>query len=129
MCLIVVDVQNDFIDGTLALKNAEAQQDGKEVVPVINGLLRELHFDMVAYSMDWHPKDHCSFVENIACQDVHPNSPVGTPRPSHMQSIQTGACRYWVEHRRVRISFTAFVVLNLLKQGPDHMTSTISITG
>ena len=34
--LMIVDVQNDFISGSMALKNGPAQQDGEKVVPVIN---------------------------------------------------------------------------------------------
>ena len=37
--LVVVDVQNDFIDGTLAVKQCPAGQDGADVVPVINSLI------------------------------------------------------------------------------------------
>ena len=33
---MVIDVQNDFITGTLALKNGPAGQDGAEVVKPIN---------------------------------------------------------------------------------------------
>ncbi|CAF1140894.1 unnamed protein product [Didymodactylos carnosus] len=57
--LIIVDVQNDFITGSLALKN------GEEVVPVINNLLKTIPFDVVVYTADWHPKNHISFYENI----------------------------------------------------------------
>jgi hypothetical protein len=32
--LIIIDVQNDFIDGTLGLKNCPAGQDAARVVPV-----------------------------------------------------------------------------------------------
>ena len=37
--LVVVDVQNDFISGSLAIKNCPAGQNGEEVVPPINTLL------------------------------------------------------------------------------------------
>ncbi|XP_067948306.1 uncharacterized protein [Watersipora subatra] len=63
--LIIVDVQNDFIDGSLALRHCPAQQDGAEVVPVINRLLEEREFDLVVYSMDWHPDTHISFIDNV----------------------------------------------------------------
>lgn len=63
--LIVVDVQNDFIDGSLALLNAPAGQDGIEVVPVINQLLELIEFDAVVYTQDWHPIDHIAFHDNL----------------------------------------------------------------
>ena len=61
--LIIVDVQNDFIDGTLSLLDCPACQDGAEVVPVINQLRAAADFDVVAISQDWHPHVHCSFYE------------------------------------------------------------------
>lgn len=63
--LIIVDVQNDFIDGSLALSNGPAGQDGAEVIPVINKILQTHHFEAVVYTLDWHPKDHISFFDNL----------------------------------------------------------------
>lgn len=63
--LVVVDVQNDFIDGSLALINGPAKQDGAEVVPIINGILDHCQFDAVVYTQDWHPPDHIGFHENL----------------------------------------------------------------
>lgn len=56
--LIVVDVQNDFICGSLAIPGAE------EIIGRINRLLR-LPFSKIIYSQDWHPVDHISFIENL----------------------------------------------------------------
>lgn len=74
--LLIVDVQNDFIDGTLTLKKCPAKHNGAEVVPIINNLIDTIPFDVVAYSLDWHPKDHCSFVENANDRKLSENSPV-----------------------------------------------------
>lgn len=63
--LLIIDVQNDFIDGSLALRDCPAKQNGEEVVPVINGLLNSGHFDVVVYTYDWHPLNHISFFNNI----------------------------------------------------------------
>jgi nicotinamidase-related amidase len=57
--LLIIDVQNDFINGSLALRN------GEEVVPVINHLLNSSDFDVVVYSYDWHPFNHISFYDNL----------------------------------------------------------------
>jgi len=55
--LIVVDVQNCFIDGgTLPVKN------GADVVPVINKLSKK--FANVVMTQDWHTKEHASFASN-----------------------------------------------------------------
>ena len=54
--LIVVDVQRDFIDGSLAVPGADA------IIPEINGI--KCGFDLVYFTLDWHPKNHCSFKAN-----------------------------------------------------------------
>lgn len=52
--LIVVDVQNCFLDGgTLAVKG------GNEVIPVINGLAPA--FENIVLTQDWHTAGHASF--------------------------------------------------------------------
>jgi nicotinamidase-related amidase len=37
--LIVVDFQNDFVDGSLAIKRGRAQQDPMEALEILNPLL------------------------------------------------------------------------------------------
>jgi nicotinamidase/pyrazinamidase len=55
--LIVVDYQNDFVEGgSLEVKG------GKAILPNINNLIEQ--FDLVIYTKDWHPKDHKSFASN-----------------------------------------------------------------
>ena len=71
----MVDVQNGFISGGLALKNSPACQDGEEVVPVINAILENERFDTVVYSHDWHPAEHCSFASNVSKYKLHESSP------------------------------------------------------
>lgn len=74
--LVAVDVQNDFISGSLSLKNIPAGQDPERVVSVINDLTEQLPFDVVVYTLDWHPKDHISFFENKHCRPFHSSSKV-----------------------------------------------------
>ena len=64
--LFVIDIQNDFLTGTLALRNAPAKQDGLELIQPINEFLGEAsrNFDNIVYSHDWHPSDHVSFLSN-----------------------------------------------------------------
>ena len=58
--LLIIDVQNDFISGTLPVPN------GEQVVPFINKLLeiKETDFNAIVYTRDWHPEDHISFFGN-----------------------------------------------------------------
>ncbi|OTF79503.1 pyrazinamidase/nicotinamidase-like protein, partial [Euroglyphus maynei] len=59
--LIIVDVQNDFVHGSMALNRFFNGEEAAEVIPAINRLLKYVEFDLVVYSRDWHPIDHCSF--------------------------------------------------------------------
>ena len=77
--LVVVDVQNDFISGSLAIKNCPAGQNGEEVVPPINRLLDTVPFTMHCYSLDWHPADHISFIDNVKMRKLSPESKVLMP--------------------------------------------------
>ena len=54
--LIVVDVQNSFVDGALRVPQ------GAEVVPVINRIARA--FANVVLTQDWHPAGHASFASS-----------------------------------------------------------------
>lgn len=66
-----MDVQNDFISGSLNIKHCAAQHDGLEVVEPINRLLDTVTFDAVFYSLDWHPVDHVSFIDNLPFRYHH----------------------------------------------------------
>lgn len=57
--LIVVDVQNGFVDGNLAVA------DSLHIIPTINRLIEK--FDNVILTQDYHPANHISFYQN------HPN--------------------------------------------------------
>ena len=69
--LIVVDVQNDFISGSLSLSNCPSKHDGGQVVPLINRLVKETKFDLIVFTQDWHPTDHISFVDNVHLRTFH----------------------------------------------------------
>ena len=42
----------------------------------INNLIDTVPFDMHCYSLDWHPSDHVSFIDNIHLRELHPDSKV-----------------------------------------------------
>lgn len=77
--LIVIDVQNDFISGSLAITNCPAGQNGEEVVQPINKLIDTVPFDLFCYSLDWHPQDHISFAENVKIRKLHETSAITDP--------------------------------------------------
>jgi nicotinamidase/pyrazinamidase len=73
--LVVVDMQNDFVTGTLAVPG------GGAIVPVLNRYLaafRGRSLPVVA-TRDWHPAGHCSFRER------------GGPWPPHCVAGTAGA--------------------------------------
>ncbi|XP_043284769.1 nicotinamidase-like [Venturia canescens] len=74
--LLVIDVQNDFIDGTLALKNCDLGEDGGEIVEPINRLLKEDCWKKIVYTLDWHPETHIGFYENLHMRELHPESEI-----------------------------------------------------
>lgn len=49
-----------------------------QVIDPINKLIDTVEFDAVFYSLDWHPADHVSFIDNIKQRPIHPTSPVST---------------------------------------------------
>jgi nicotinamidase-related amidase len=59
--LIIVDVQNDFVSGSLAVPGADAVID-----PIIR-LAKQ--FDVVVASRDYHPSDHVSFSDDPTFED------------------------------------------------------------
>ncbi|XP_074650893.1 nicotinamidase-like isoform X2 [Tubulanus polymorphus] len=85
--LLVIDVQNDFIDGTLSLKNCPSNHDGSEVVPVINNILENTSFDVVVYTFDWHPPNHLSFVENVNLRSLDSSSQVSAEKAQVLDKI------------------------------------------
>ncbi len=53
--LIIVDAQNDFMQGGPMEVN-----EGDQIIPVINKI--QDNFDLVVATQDWHPSNHISFV-------------------------------------------------------------------
>ncbi len=79
-CLLVMDVQNDFLPG-----GALAVPDGDQVIPVVNRLARA--FGRVVLTQDWHPRDHVSFAAN------HPGT-----QPFGMIDLPYGPQVLWPVH-------------------------------
>jgi nicotinamidase-related amidase len=78
--LLVIDMQNDFVTGSLAVPDAEA------VIPIVNDLLG-LPFVVKIASKDWHPADHISFAERHG-KDAFTNITVSSPIDSDEERSQ-----------------------------------------
>lgn len=74
--LIIVDCQNDFISGTMAVKGA------KNVLENIKVFIknRKKEIDKILFTVDWHPYNHCSFKK------------FGGDWPQHCVQFTPGAC-------------------------------------
>ena len=58
--LLIVDPQNDFITGTLPVEGAEEKM--KKLAEYIDNIWDQ--YDYCLVTLDSHPEDHCSFVDN-----------------------------------------------------------------
>lgn len=54
--LVIVDLQNDFVSGTMGVAGSEA------IIGPVNALVASAGH--VVVTMDWHPQDHISFASN-----------------------------------------------------------------
>lgn len=80
-------MQNDFISGTLNISNCSARHDGADVIEPINRLLDTVRFDGVFYSLDWHPSDHVSFIDNVHQRELDGSSPVTADRAQTYDTV------------------------------------------
>ena len=53
--LIIVDVQNDFVTGSLAVPWA------REIIPIISWIVKNANYKLKVATLDWHPENHISF--------------------------------------------------------------------
>ena len=79
-CLIVVDVQNDFMPG-----GALAVPGGDEILPLVNQLAAR--FENVVLTQDWHPRGHASFASS------HPGR-----KPYDSVTLAYGPQVLWPDH-------------------------------
>ena len=79
-CLLVVDVQNDFMPG-----GALAVPRGDEIVPLVNRIAA--NFAVVVLTQDWHPAGHASFASS------HPGR-----KPYETMRLAYGEQVLWPDH-------------------------------
>ncbi|KAF3071094.1 Pyrazinamidase/nicotinamidase [Daldinia childiae] len=87
--LVIIDVQNDFINGSLANPRAPA------ILPKIYQLLDNHEWPFVVASQDWHPKGHVSFFSSHPGKvsgDTVNDSFVDTPTKTETQMLYADHC-------------------------------------
>lgn len=67
MVLIVVDFQNDFVEGTLSVKDADKAYSRLLLFMWSN---RD-NISKIIFTADWHPLNHCSFERNGGEWPIH----------------------------------------------------------
>jgi nicotinamidase/pyrazinamidase len=67
-CLLVIDIQNDFLPG-----GSLAVPHGEQVIQPLNDYVAAFDASSlpIVASRDWHPHDHCSFRANCGPWPVH----------------------------------------------------------
>jgi nicotinamidase/pyrazinamidase len=63
--LLIVDLQNGFCPG-----GNLAVEGGHDIVPLVNGLIRNGEYDVIVASQDWHPANHGSFASQHPGKNV-----------------------------------------------------------
>ncbi|KAI0378383.1 Isochorismatase hydrolase [Hypomontagnella monticulosa] len=87
--LAIIDVQNDFINGSLANPRAPA------ILPRIYQLLDNHEWPFIVASQDWHPPDHVSFFSNHpgkVAGDTANDSFVDTATKTETQMLYAAHC-------------------------------------
>lgn len=88
--LLMVDVQNDFCTG-----GKLAVPGGEDIVPIINDLIENGGYDLIAASLDWHPADHGSFASQNPGKELFSETTLGgqpqTVWPDHCVQNTPGA--------------------------------------
>ena len=85
--LLIVDPQNDFITGTLAVQGA------KEKMLKLSDYIKDFghEYDYICITMDTHPINHCSFKENGGIWPKHcVNFTNGWEMPDYLKELLIG---------------------------------------
>lgn len=82
--LVLVDVQHDFVSGSLAVPGA------RRILPVLDRYVREFSRRglCVFATRDWHPGGHCSFLDRGGPWPVH--CVAGTPGAAFAPGVSIG---------------------------------------
>lgn len=122
--LLAVDLQKDFIDGTLTVPGAAS------VIPVINDI--KTRFDLVYFTLDWHPVNHCSFKEQGGPWPVHcVHHTAGASIPECvLEGLQEDRMRFILKGRKPeREEYGAFVDFDLETQDLFQEGDEVTVCG
>ncbi|KAI1764328.1 Isochorismatase hydrolase [Hypoxylon sp. FL1150] len=129
--LAIIDVQNDFINGSLGSPRASA------ILPKIYQLLDNHEWPFIVASQDWHPPDHVSFASShpgkVSGDSVN-DSFVDTPTKIETQTLYADHCipETWgaeIERgvqTRLHSLEGYYTPVNYIKKAQDHRVDSYS---
>lgn len=109
--LAIVDIQNDFIDGTMAV----GTDKWLPAYEYISHLLKDGNYDKVFMTKDWHPENHCSFTPQGGPWPAH--CVAGTPGAETYDGLETIADKVILKGRNAELEEYG---VDLLKDEPDN---------
>ena len=116
-CLLVIDVQNDFMDSP---PGALPVPGGADILPLVNALVAQ--FACVVYTQDWHPAGHSSFASQHAGKapydEVQAAYGAQTLWPDHCVQGSAGARL----HAELAVPERAHVLRKGFRPGPSNST-------
>ena len=111
--LIIVDEQNDFITGTLAVKGAKTAVE--ETKKFIKSHHKEI--EKIIFTVDWHPYNHSSFKR------------YGGQWPHHCVQYTPGACIFSEISRGGDRLFGEKLYLDIIEANPESTFVVCGIAG
>ena len=107
--LLIVDPQNDFITGTLAVPGA------KENMMKLSDYIRDFghEYDYICITMDTHPVNHCSFKENGGIWPKHcVNFTNGWEMPEYLKESLAGRYNIYMYHKGTEMNSEEYSIFS-----------------
>lgn len=107
--LLIVDPQNDFITGTLAVQGA------KEKMLKLSDYIKDFgyEYDYICITMDTHPINHCSFKENGGIWPKHcVNFTNGWEMPDYLKESLIGKYDIHMYHKGTKMNSEEYSIFD-----------------
>lgn len=107
--LLIVDPQNDFITGTLAVQGA------KEKMLKLSDYIEDFghEYDYICITMDTHPINHCSFKENGGIWPKHCVSLTnGWDIPDYLKEALTGKYNVYMYYKGTEMNSEEYSIFS-----------------
>lgn len=122
--LLIIDPQNDFITGSLAVQGA------KEKMLKLSDYIQEhgSNYDYIVITMDTHPSTHCSFKENGGIWPKHcVNFTNGWEMPEYLKESLAGRYNIYMYHKGTDMNSEEYSIFNN-QDGGQSLTNLLFTT-